>query len=678
MDAAQIGFVVRLKQMAAWLHGRKQSELVDIGHGDLERLRVFPEYNPYPVLEASVDGQVTYMNPSAKRVFGEVNVLSSPLASLVTNLDFSGMKDSAAPVSRGFEFDGQFFEARIISLGESNLYRIYVLDVTDRVHIERDLSLKLKELAAAQTAMVNLLEDERVLKDDLKAERDRANQIISSMGEGLLVIDKNDQVTIANPTAANLLKMRREDIIGKKWSELGVTTKSGDEVPVAEHSFYYAVKKGITVYTNVDDDHYYKTAAGDTFPVVSITAPLTSKGEIIGAVKVFHDATYEKESRAMVEREVEERTHQLQEAKDRISEGWLQLQQEKVKLTASINALPIGFFLLDEKHNVIVANRSLALILGIDESELSYDKVFGELGSVISDAANICPHCRGNNDEYEVEDVKYKAKVLRVFSVPVMKAQEYIGAAILVEDQTEEKMLERSKDEFFAIASHELRTPLTAIRGNTSLINEYFKEQLKDPNLKEIVDDMHESSIRLIEIVNDFLDVGQLEQGKVEFKKEVFSLVDLTREVYHDLNSVASQKGLVLRYEEPTEGLPDSLADQGKVKQIVTNLVGNSIKYTKAGEVNIGLSRNGANLKVMVRDTGIGISEANKRRLFGKFVQASESYLARDVTRGTGLGLYISRLLATGMGGKVYLESSELGRGSTFVLEVPAVEAVQD
>jgi signal transduction histidine kinase len=137
---------------------------------------------------------------------------------------------------------------------------------------------------------------------------------------------------------------------------------------------------------------------------------------------------------------------------------------------------------------------------------------------------------------------------------------------------------------------------------------------------------------------------------------------------------VAEEKGVVLKFEEPQAGVPNALADQNKVKQVITNLVGNAIKYTKQGEVSVGISAMGDLVALKVNDTGVGISEENKRRLFGKFVQASESYITRDVTRGTGLGLYISRLLADGMGGKVYLETSELGKGSVFVFEIPAAK----
>src|SRR5258708_5633120 len=105
----------------------------------------------------------------------------------------------------------------------------------------------------------------------------------------------------------------------------------------------------------------------------------------------------------------------------------------------------------------------------------------------------------------------------QIFITPILSGEHELGATVVIENITEQKILDRSKDEFFSIASHELRTPLTAIRGNMGMAKDYFAEAMKDENLKQLVDDTHEASIRLIEIVNDFLDSSRLEQGKMEF-----------------------------------------------------------------------------------------------------------------------------------------------------------------
>ena len=119
----------------------------------------------------------------------------------------------------------------------------------------------------------------------------------------------------------------------------------------------------------------------------------------------------------------------------------------------------------------------------------------------------------------EIKEISFGNKFLHFYIAPIIanigKNESDIGTVILFDDITEEKVLNRSKDEFFSIASHELRTPLTAIKGNTSLILDHYKEKLADPELKEMIDDIHESSIRLIDIVNDFLNVSRLEQGRL-------------------------------------------------------------------------------------------------------------------------------------------------------------------
>jgi signal transduction histidine kinase len=120
--------------------------------------------------------------------------------------------------------------------------------------------------------------------------------------------------------------------------------------------------------------------------------------------------------------------------------------------------------------------------------------------------------------------------------------------------------------------------------------------------------------------------------------------------------------------------LPLVHADPDRTRQIIINLVGNAIKFTDKGGVTIHLTTDKQVVKIAVSDTGKGMPLASHHLLFRKFQQASNNALTRDSTRGTGLGLYISQLMATGMHGKLYLESSEVGHGSTFTLELPVAK----
>ena len=196
-----------------------------------------------------------------------------------------------------------------------------------------------------------------------------------------------------------------------------------------------------------------------------------------------------------------------------------------------------------------------------------------------------------------------------------------------------------------------------------------IKEVLKDKELKEMIEDTHTAAIRLIGIVNDFLDMSRLEQGRMEYKKESADLVEIVDKVVKDLNESATEKGIELKIEG--ESSLKMMVDPGKFEQIMINLIGNSLKFTDKGSVSVMIKKEGDVAKIEVKDTGTGIAPENQNLLFHKFQQAGASTITRDGSKGTGLGLYISRLMAEGMGGKLELVSSTIGKGSIFGITFP-------
>jgi len=234
--------------------------------------------------------------------------------------------------------------------------------------------------------------------------------------------------------------------------------------------------------------------------------------------------------------------------------------------------------------------------------------------------------------------------------------------------------LDRAKDEFFSIASHELRTPLTAIQGNTSMIMDYYGEEIGNLNMREMLSDIHESTRRLIKLVNEFLDMSRLEQGKIKFDFNNVDIVKLIRDLIKEHQSLAESKHLELTYEGPDN--LEVYCDSDRTLQVAINLVGNSMKHTENGGITVKLERDGRFAKISVIDTGPGISKENQAYLFQKFRQTNSNIYTREVSQGTGLGLYISRLMIEGMSGSVWLENSEVGKGSTFVFKVPLAKRV--
>lgn len=348
-----------------------------------------------------------------------------------------------------------------------------------------------------------------------------------------------------------------------------------------------------------------------------------------------------------------------------------ELIKEQIKLTTSITCLPIGFVIIDPKEAVLTINPAAQLIIG----SLVVPTQLEHIPKALQDALRTyCEETAKTQRVVSKDNFVYGEKFIKLYFAPIVAHSynsEYLGTVIVMEDVTEARVLERSRDEFFSIASHELRTPLTAIRGNTSMILDMYSEQLNDPELVTMLGDIYQSSIRLIGIVNDFLNMSRVEQGKIEYKKETFDLVEMSQEVCQELATVNTNSKVSLGVTPPQEPLQSVRADKNRSKEILINLVGNALKFTETGSVSLAFRKDGASVVLLVTDTGRGLSPENQHILFHKFQQASDSILARDTTKSTGLGLYISKLMIEGMGGKIWLESSELGVGSTFAIALP-------
>jgi signal transduction histidine kinase len=276
----------------------------------------------------------------------------------------------------------------------------------------------------------------------------------------------------------------------------------------------------------------------------------------------------------------------------------------------------------------------------------------------------------------DLHEITLGSKILQIFMGPVAVGEantsRVIGTVLLIEDTTEATIQARSKDEFFSIASHELRTPLTAIRGNASMIQTMYSALMMDTDLAQMIGDIKQSSARLIEIVNDFLDVSSIEQGKISYALGEVRPGTVIQKVADAMKPALQAKTLRLDIEPKAPGdLPSVIADAGKVEQVMYNLITNAVKFTEKGGIIVTTTKQDTMLKISVTDTGQGIPVANQPLLFRKFQQAGDSLLTRGTAKGTGLGLYISRLLVEGMGGQMLLERSDVGKGSTFSFTLP-------
>jgi signal transduction histidine kinase len=358
----------------------------------------------------------------------------------------------------------------------------------------------------------------------------------------------------------------------------------------------------------------------------------------------------------------EELQKQIEGLKAQVALRTEQLMASTSKAYSFLDSLSMGFVMCDVNGEVVLTNDTVRRILDSESPAATFKEQVME--------------CLKTGKTQEIKEAGIDKRMLHIFIAPMVNEvnpgdKQQIGAVMLVEDITEQKLLERSKDEFLSIASHELRTPLTAIRGNAALMQKYYGDKMPNRDVTEMVDDIHASSIRLIEIVNDFLDASSLEQSKMPMKPEAFALEEPINEVAYELQNLCDSKGLQLVFQPSESSGAMVMADKQRIKQVVYNLVGNAVKFTEAGSITISNRGDENFIYTLVTDTGRGLSPENQALLFRKFQQAGSSILTRDTTKGTGLGLYISKLIVELLGGRIGLEHSEPGQGSTFAFSLP-------
>ncbi|NTW89346.1 MAG: hypothetical protein HGB37_00305 [Candidatus Moranbacteria bacterium] len=231
--------------------------------------------------------------------------------------------------------------------------------------------------------------------------------------------------------------------------------------------------------------------------------------------------------------------------------------------------------------------------------------------------------------------------------------------------------LDNTKTEFISIASHQLRTPLTAIKGYLSLLLEGSYGAVS-AEVMDVLEKVNLVNRNLIQLVEDLLNVSRIDAGRIKYSFEPTQLETLVAERVDMFMPIARDRGIELGLRLPKKALPKMMIDPSKMREAVSNLVDNSIKYTEKGSVivSVELVRDEA-VRILVEDTGIGFREEDGAKLFGKFVRTQET--TKVYVSGTGLGLFVGKSFVEAHGGRMWAESDGLGKGSRFYIELPVV-----
>lgn len=270
----------------------------------------------------------------------------------------------------------------------------------------------------------------------------------------------------------------------------------------------------------------------------------------------------------------------------------------------------------------------------------------------------------------ESETIKTELSILpiRVTYSEQKKANQQ-SFVVIIRDITKEKTLEEERDEFISVVSHELRTPVAIAEGAISNLSLMIEKKAPEAQMKQSVQSTYSEIMFLANMINDLSTLSRAERG-VGDNAEIINTKKLGEDLYNKYQKEVSTKGLTLDLDLDSN-LKNIKTSRLYLEELLQNIITNSIKYTKEGDVLISIKNEGNSIRFAVTDTGIGISKNDQQKIFNKFYR-SEDYRTRE-TGGTGLGLYVASKLARKMNTKIELQS-RLNYGSTFSFKLPSAK----
>lgn len=378
------------------------------------------------------------------------------------------------------------------------------------------------------------------------------------------------------------------------------------------------------------------------------------------------------------------------------------LQNEKQKSDVIVNSIDDAVIMVDDNNIVHVFNPGASKLIGWSTSEAksldyrSLIKFVDDKGKVKDDTSHPFNQVLGSGKSFRDDTANLKTKDNKTISVDISvtpllnKDKQVTGAVAILRDVHTQRQQEKQRADFISTASHEMRTPVAAIEGYLALaLNE--KVAKIDANAKSYLEKAHASTQHLGKLFQDLLTSAKAEDGRLTSHPEVVELGEFTEKLVEDLKFTAEKKGLLLELlmgsqhrsaagnavdvsQKVIKPLLYVSVDPDRLREVITNLFDNAVKYTDSGRISIGITGDPDVVQFHISDTGPGIPKEDIGHLFQKFYRVDNS--ATRTVGGTGLGLFISKKIIELYNGRIWVES-EVGNGSTFYINLPRISGTE-
>jgi len=528
-----------------------------------------------------------------------------------------------------------------------------------------EMTEHLKETTTSIDELHKEVDERQQAEKALRQEKNKAQRYLDIAGVIFVVIDADQNVSLINKKGCEISGYTQEEITGRNWFDMVIPEKERDVVK----DVFTSLMAGEIETTEYYENHLLTQKGPEKIIAWHNTVLSDEKGSIIGTLASGEDITDRKKT-----------------------EKALQKSEETFRaISATAND---GIIMMDTEGKVTYWNRAAEKIFGYTGEEI----LGKELHTTLTPERFLEAHKKGFarfkttgqgaaiGETLELAAVKKDGTEIPVdLSLASVKIDGEWNAVGLIRDITNRKLAEKAlqkskreaedanlaKTEFLASMSHEIRTPMNAIIGMADLL----QETRLDTEQKQYVQTFQSAGENLLNIINDILDISKVEAGQIQLETTDFNLNEMIENICEVMAIRAHEKGLELTYNIMPNVPTDLLGDPVRLRQILINLMGNAIKFTGKGEVDVQVERQGSGIRdqgsedgevglvFSVTDTGIGIPPDKINTIFEVFTQADSSTTRKY--GGTGLGLSISKKLVELMDGNLQVES-EPGHGSTF------------